>query len=150
MRNENGRDAGLVLHFLDLLAGLQAKPRVQVGQRFVQQEHLGHLDQRAGDGDPLLLTAGQLTGFPVPVVPDLHQPHGRFRFLQHLLLGEFVLSLQILQREQDVLQNGQVRIQRVILKDQPDAALLRRHLGHVLFSEQHLPFRRREQPADQV
>ncbi len=33
---------------------------VKVAGRLVGEQHLGLLDQRPGDGDPLLLTAGQL------------------------------------------------------------------------------------------
>ena len=36
--------------------------RVQRGERFVEQQHLGLDRQRAGDRDPLLLSTGKLTG----------------------------------------------------------------------------------------
>ena len=35
---------------------------VEVAGRFVCEEDVGHIDHRAGDGDALLLTAGQLGG----------------------------------------------------------------------------------------
>ena len=57
----------------DVLAGL----RIQVSGRLVGQQHQRPVDERAGDGDALLLTAGQLGGQSVGLAG---QPH----HLQHV------------------------------------------------------------------
>ena len=41
-------------------AGFLAQLGVEVGQRFVEQEHRRVVDQRTGNRDPLLLAAGEL------------------------------------------------------------------------------------------
>ena len=64
--------AGLHVQPLKLVAHLQAELRVQVGQRFVHEQHRGLRGQRAGDGHPLLLAAGQLGGIAVHEHADLH------------------------------------------------------------------------------
>ena len=45
------------MELLELGTKLDAELGIDVGQRFVEQKHLGLLDQRAGDGHALLLAA---------------------------------------------------------------------------------------------
>ena len=52
-------DAQLLLHRLELDLHLLAQLQIQRAQRLVQQQHLRLVDQRARDGDALLLAAGQ-------------------------------------------------------------------------------------------
>ena len=47
------------------------------------------------------------------------------------------------------MQNGQMRIQRVILKHESDTAMLGRRFGHVVLSEKDLSARRLLQTADE-
>ena len=49
----------LLLHVFQLQLHLLAQLQVQGAQGFVQQEHLGLVDQRPGDGHTLLLSAGE-------------------------------------------------------------------------------------------
>ena len=93
MGDEHGGDAGLPLDAADLLAGLEAQPGVQVGQRLVQQQHPGHLHHGAGDGHALLLTAGHLAGLAVHKPFDLHQLRRLLNAALHLLLGGTVIAL---------------------------------------------------------
>ncbi len=70
-----GEEAG------QLVAQFLAKLVVEIGERLVEEDEVGVLDQRAGDRRPLLLTAGQLGRTPVaasasaggarPVLPTL-------------------------------------------------------------------------------
>lgn len=46
----------------DFEPGGDAQSRIEVGQRFVEQEYLGIADDRPADGDTLPLAAGQLLG----------------------------------------------------------------------------------------
>src|SRR4029077_4725711 len=66
----DGGDPDPLLELLQLIAGRRAELRVQVGQRFVEQEHLWLPDQRPGQGDPLAFPAGQLPGPAVEPAVD--------------------------------------------------------------------------------
>ena len=59
---------------------LAARLRIEAGGRLVEEEQLGIADQRAGDGEPLLLAAGELLDPGVALVLELDQ-------LQHLVDG---------------------------------------------------------------
>ena len=150
MGNKNGGDAGFALNAADLLAGLKAKAGVQVAQGFVQQQHPGRLDQGAGDGDALLLAAGELGGFPVQQHVDLHQAGRLFGTPEHVLLRGPCLALQVLQRKENVLQDGHVRVQGIVLENQTHAAVFGRKMGHILLAEENPALRGRLQTADQV
>ena len=150
MRDEHGRDAGFPLNALDLLARPQAQARVQIGQRLVQKQDARPFDQRPRNGDPLLLSARQLGGLAIQQGFDLHKACRRLRPRVHLLLGELIRALEILKREQDILPDRQVRVQRIVLEYQPHAAFLGRQVRHVILPEEYLPLRRLQQPADHV
>ena len=57
--------AEALLQVADLLAHLPAQPRVEIGQRLVEQQHRGLEHQRARDRDALLLAARQLRRQPL-------------------------------------------------------------------------------------
>ena len=63
----NGGGAQSPLQSGDLIAGLHPQFRVQVGQRFVHQEHLRSAHDRAPHRHPLALSAGQILGFAIQV-----------------------------------------------------------------------------------
>ena len=150
MGDEDGGDTGLPLDSANLLPGLQAQPGVQVGQGLIQQQHRGHLHQRPGDGHPLLLTAGHLTGLPVQKRIDLHQLGGFCGPANHLRLAGPVLALQVFQREENVLQNRHMGVQGIVLEHQTHPAVLRGELGHVLVPKENLSFRGGLEAADHV
>ena len=52
--------ADLGLDPLELDLHRPAQLEVERAERLVEQQHLGAVDQRAGQGDPLLLAAGEL------------------------------------------------------------------------------------------
>ena len=117
------------------LPGLQPQTSVQVGQRLVQQQHPGHLDQRPGDGHPLLLPAAQFTGLAVQQFLNLYQGGGFGGAAAHLLPGGPCRPFQVLQREQNVLQYRQMRIQGVVLEYHAHPAQFRRQIGHILVTK---------------
>ena len=133
--HKDGGDARFRLNAADFLAGLQAQARVQVGQRLVQQQHAGHFHQRAGDGHALLLAAGQLVGLAVHEGFNLYQLRGVLGAVEHGFFGHFVLAFEVLQREEDVLLDGHVGIERIVLKHQANAAVFRGQLGHIVVPE---------------
>ena len=56
----------LALDLLELDLHLLAELEVEGAERLVEQQHLGPVDQRAGQGDPLPLAAGELGGLRSP------------------------------------------------------------------------------------
>ena len=71
MGYKNGGDPRLLLNALKLNPHILTQVCVESGERFVQQEDIGLNDDRAGEGDPLLLTAGQLSGVSVSDIGQL-------------------------------------------------------------------------------
>ena len=71
--DEDGGDAELELDPADLLAQLHPHLGVQRRQRLVEQQHLRRDGQRAGQGHPLLLAAGELVRVPVAAVGQADQ-----------------------------------------------------------------------------
>ena len=69
-------DAEALLQGAELVAGLHAQARVLIGQGLVQQQHARLEDQRAGDGHPLLLAAGEGGRGPVRIGLHLHEAQG--------------------------------------------------------------------------
>ena len=136
VRDENGGNLRFLLDAADFLARLQAQAGVKVGQRLVQQQDAGHLHQRAGDSDALLLTAGKLAGLALQQFFNLHQSGGLMRTLQHGFLGHLVLAAEVLQREEDVLLDRQMGIERVILEHQTNATVFRGQIGHIVLPEE--------------
>ena len=73
VRDVDRGDAQLALQALELEAQRLAQLGVQVGQRLVEQQQRRLDDERAGQGQPLLLTAGELGRLPVGVLQQLHR-----------------------------------------------------------------------------
>src|SRR6478752_2811444 len=122
-RHQHGR-AGAVDAFEqahDALAGVG----VEVAGRLVGQQHQRPVDERAGNRDPLLLTAGQLMWMSVglAIEPDQvdHLWHGALdrplRFVDHF------------QRERHVVVDRLLRQQPEVLEHATDLASQLRHLA---------------------
>ena len=146
MGDEDGGHARALLYAANLLAHFQAQAGVEVGKGLVEQKQAGVLHQRPGDGHALLLAAGELGGMALHHrihVDELGDIHGA---LEALGLGH----LLHFQREADVLQHRHVRVERVILEHQADAALFRGHVGHVVVVEVDLAARDRQDARQHV
>ncbi len=134
----------------ELLPGLRAQGRVEVGQRLVHEEGLGLPDEGAADGHALALTAGELLGQAVEQVIDLQgggdlldpDVHLRRRVLRPAVL------VGLGEREAEVPADGQVRAERVALEHHGDVALLGRHVGDVAAVEVDGAQGRLEQPGE--
>jgi hypothetical protein len=106
----------------DLGAHRRAQLGVEVGQRFVQQEHLRLAHQRPAQRHALALAAGQRGGPALQQRPQL-QPVGRgFDARGDLGLRHAAQR----EPERQVLGHGHVRVQRVALEHHRDVAILRR------------------------
>ena len=105
--HEGRADLAVDLRQLDLQA--LAELQVERAERLVEQEHRRTLDERAGDGDALLLTARQLRRCAVakPLEPDEGQRLGG-------AAGRCgPLDAVHLQTEGDVVEHRHVREERV-------------------------------------
>ena len=125
---ENGR-AKLELDPLELETKLRAKLRIQRGERLVHQVDRGIADQRAANGHPLHLAAGQAGGTVVQLARDVQQLRGLFDALADDGLGH--ASRRRAQRERQIVIDREVRIQRILLEDKGDIARSRRIMRDV-------------------
>ncbi len=117
----------------DLGTHLHAQLRVEVRQRLVHQERGRLTNDRSAHGDTLTLAAGELTGLAVEVVLQLQDGSSLADPGVDLLFGD----LGELEREADVVVHGHVRIQRVVLEDHGDVAILRLDLVDDLVADLH-------------
>src|SRR6185295_6112915 len=85
--------------------------RVERGQRLVEEEHARVAGERAGQGHPLALAAGELTR---PYARELRDP----KALEQLVDAVF-------SAEGDVLPDAEVRKERVFLEHEADTPALR-------------------------
>ena len=105
---------------LDLAAHRYPQLGIEVGQRLIEQEHLGIAHDRAPHCHPLPLSAGELARETVQKriqVQDL----GR---LSDALVDHLRLRLPKLQTERHVVADRHVRVQRVALEHHRDVAVL--------------------------
>ena len=126
VRHQNRRYTELALDAPDLGTHRQSQRRVEIGQRLVEQQQMGPLDERASERHALLLAARELRRTPVEERVDSHQrsgfPRPRLRFRAIDLLEP--------QREHDVLEHAHARIQRVRLEHDADVAIARFDVVH--------------------
>jgi hypothetical protein len=127
MRHEDRGDAHLLQQAAQLHPHLVAQLDVEIGKRLVEQQH-GRFDHdRAGDGDALLLAAGELARPSLGEAFELDQRQRtpdpladlRRRHLPHA------------QAIGDVVEHAHMREQRVALEHQPDIALAGWGVGDV-------------------
>ena len=142
--DEDKGDACVFLDLFQLLLHILAQLQVQRAQGFVQQQDLWLIDQRPGDGHPLLLAAGKACDPPVGKAREHdHVQHPVDAFLD-LRLGDLALP----QREGDVLKNVQMRKQSVFLEDRVDMPLMRRDIVDALAHKDDVPLVGRLEAAD--
>ncbi len=116
----------------DLGARLHPQLGVQVGQRLVHAEHLRLPHDRPAHRHPLALATGERLRL---AVQELLQVEDLGRFPDPL--GDHVLGLAgDLEREAHVLADAHVRVERVVLEDHRDVAVLGRHVRHVPAADQ--------------
>ena len=119
---DEGR-AELVLDPLQLQLHLLAQLHVQRSERLVEEQRCGPVDERTGERDALLLAAGKLARSPA-----LHPLQGDDS--QQVVHTVVVLRLRHaldLEPEGDVVVDGHVRKQGVLLEDHVHRAAVRGH-----------------------
>ncbi len=127
MRHHDRGDAEPPLQPADLEAQRLAHPRVERGQRLVEQEQGGLRRERAGQRHALLLAARELGGILVLVLPEPHQREE---------LVDAAVDLRArrpapLEAVGDVARDGEVREQRIRLEDDAVVPLSGRQPRHV-------------------
>jgi hypothetical protein len=138
------QDAELALNPADFRAHLDPELGVEVGERFVQQQHRGAVDQRAGDRHALLLAARERGGLARSERVEPECP-------QHLVHAPADFGPGHAARSQAVgrvLEHAEMREQRVGLEHHADVALLRRHARVVAAVEGDRPAGNRLEPRD--
>ena len=126
VRDVDRRDLEVVLDAGDLRSHLHAQLRVEVRERFVHQERVWMADDRPSHGDPLALAPGQRSRLAAEELLEAEDLRGVADPLVDLTLGDLLQ----LQPEGHVLEHGHVRVERVVLEDHRDVAVLRRHVVH--------------------
>ena len=142
--DEDEADPELALEALELHLHLAAEVGIERRQRLVEQQHLGLQHQGAGEGHPLPLAAAELVR---PAFLQAGQPHHRQRLAD---LPRLLSSRQTLigQAEADVLLDGQVGEEGVLLEDHVDRPLVGGHPRHVLPLDADRPGARRLEAGD--
>ena len=124
MGNVYKGNAHLLLDPFQLDLHILPQAQVQGTQRLVQQQHLGPVHQRTGNGHTLLLAAGEL--MDPPVLKALQAHHAQH--LCHPLLDLVGRHLGDPQAKGDVFKDIQMGKQGILLKDSVDLPLMRRNV----------------------
>ncbi len=123
---------------------LLAKLQVERAERPVEKQHLRLADERARKRDALLLAARELARLALAEAAELDE-------LEHLLDPApdlLLVDLLAAEAERDVLEDRQVREQRVALEDGVDVAAIGREAGDVAPRELDDAARRLLEAAD--
>ena len=123
-----------VVKRLQLVLHVLAELEVERGERFVEQKHSRVVDERAGDGDALLLAARQSRDGAALEAFEVDESE---RVL-HPLYDLFFLDLRDPQTERDVFKHVEMREKRVTLENCVDVALVRRHVVYTDAVEEHV------------
>ena len=136
--------AQAALEVVDLCPHLHTELRVEIGKRLVHEERLRFANDRPPHRDTLPLTAGQRARLLVEVLVDLQQ----HRCPAHALFDLRLRQLPEPQAEREVLLHRHVRVERVVLEDHRDVALLRRQLVDHLLADADLAVRDLLEPRE--
>ena len=132
VRDVDEGDADLALDPLQLELHLLAELEVERPERFVEQEHARVIDECPGERDPLLLAARELCRL---ALLDLRETD-ELEHLADLPLQVVAADSLAPQPEGDVLEDREVREERVGLEHRVDVTLVGRQLADVAVAEQ--------------
>src|SRR5581483_9148199 len=110
------------------LPELLANLRVERAERLVEEEHLRLRGERAGQRDPLSLSAGELRRQRALEPVELDEPQELHHAISHLTSRHVPDP----EAERDVLEDAQVTEERVVLEDEADVPVADGGAGHVL------------------
>ena len=144
VRHIDKRDTQPLLDVLQLGLHILAQLEIQRRQRLVEQQHTRVVRQRTGDGDALLLTAGQCGHAAFFKALEVDQR-------QHLLHDLAYLRIRFLlqtRSECHVFKHIQMRKQRVTLEDRVDLPFVRRHIVDAFSVKKDIAAVRCDEAAD--
>jgi len=144
VRHMHGGDAEGLLQCLDLVAHLLADPRVEIGQRLVEQQNLRIDGKRTAERHPLPLTAGERRHL---ALAEPFQPQHRHQF-GHPAGDLSAADPPEFEAVADVLRHRHVRPQGIGLEYHRDVALVRRQPGDVAPADRDRTVCHRDEPAD--
>ena len=121
VRHVDRRHREVALDPGDLGAHLDAQLRVEVRQRLVHQEDARLAHDRPAHRDPLPLAAGEGAGLLLQLAGEAED----LRRIGHAALDLALREAPHLEAERHVVVDRHVRIERVVLEDHRDVALLR-------------------------
>jgi hypothetical protein len=131
VRDVHEGDAEIALERLQEELHLLAQLQVERPERLVEEEHARVVDERAREGDALLLPARELPRLAPTEPAELHE-------LEHPLDPRpeiLALDPAAAEAEGDVLRDREVREERVALEDRVHVAPVRRQPGDVAVAE---------------
>ena len=137
-------DPELGLEAADLLTELDAHLCVEGGERLVEEEHARLDRQRAGEGDPLLHSAGELMWI---ALRSGGEPDQLEKLLDPRATNSAALPSDP-QAEFDVRLGGHIREERVRLEDHAHVALVGRNIRDVVALDDHPSRGRCLEPGD--
>ncbi len=144
VRHVHGRPFDALMQALELRACVDAERGIEVGERLVHQEHRGLPRDRAADRDTLTLAARQLLRLPLEEL--LETEH--VRDLAHAPIDLGLRHASQLQSEGDVVVDGHVRVERVVLEDHRDVAILGRDVVDEALADEDVAARLLFEPGD--
>ena len=142
--DEHEGDAHLALQALQFHLHALAQLQVERAERLVEQQHLGPVHQRPGQRHALLLPARQLVRAPPAHVAELHELEG----LGHSGADLVAAHLLHAQTEADVVGDGHVGEQRVVLEHGVDRALVGQKRAHVVAKDPQAAVGGEVEPGD--
>ena len=144
VRDHDRGQAELSLQVADLDADLLAQFGVEIGERFVEQKHVGLHGERPGERDALLLAAGELARVALVEPGQAHEPQG-LGDPRRAVGGS---DLAHFQTEGDDLRDRHMREERIGLEDQAAIALPGRQGGDVALADGDLAGSRLDEARD--
>jgi hypothetical protein len=137
--DEHRRMSGLPVDFDEPASELFSHLCVERPERLIEEKQARLDGKRAGKGDALALTARKLSRIAILESAELYKLDEIECPLANLLLARALLARPHLEAKGDVAEDRHVAEQGVVLKDQPDIALLHGQSERVLAVEGHPP-----------
>ncbi len=139
VRDEQEGDAEGFLHLHQLLAQRLAERGVEGGERLVEQQDFGLVDERPRQRHPLRFAAAQPARVGVFESPQVHDLQQLLHPLRDFRLRHFADA----GADGDVVVDGHVRKQGVVLEDEPHRPPLHGQMPHLLSGDIDFPLVRR-------
>ena len=130
----------------DLAAHLHAELGVEIGERLVHQEDRRVAHQRAAERDTLLLAAGEFARAAFEEVRDVQD----LCSVTHLLVDHVPGLFAHLQREGEIVEDGLVGVERIVLEHHGDVPVLRVEIGHHPVADKNVAARYRQKPRHEI